>query len=80
VPEKTFQLPADAISTILQNHFRHLAATCGTGWAKGQHDTASPLADGFLPSIAESTEKLTNAQREIKLRAIMQTTREEFVA
>jgi hypothetical protein len=65
VPEKTFQLPADTICTILQNHFRYSASTCGTGWAKGQHNTASHLTDGFLPSIAESVEKFADAQHKI---------------
>jgi hypothetical protein len=79
--KKTFQLPADTIHIILQNHFRHSVFPCGTGWAKGQHNTASHLADGFLPSIAESTEKLADAQHEIaEPRAIIQTTREELVA
>jgi peptidoglycan hydrolase CwlO-like protein len=79
--KKTFQLPADTIYTILQNHFRHSASTYGTGWAKGQYDTSSHFTDGFLPSIPESTEKRADAQREIdELRAIIQTMREELVA
>jgi hypothetical protein len=27
-------LPADTIYTILRNHFRHSASTCGVGWGK----------------------------------------------
>jgi chromosome segregation ATPase len=50
------------------------------GWAKGQHNTASHIVDGFLPWIVESTEELADARHEIdELRAIIQTTREKFV-
>jgi DNA segregation ATPase FtsK/SpoIIIE-like protein len=79
--KQTLQLPANTIDTFLQNHFRHSASTCGTGWTKGEHDKTSYLADGFLLSIAESTEKLTDAQREInELQVIIQTTSEGLVA
>jgi hypothetical protein len=79
VPEKTFQLPADTIYTICKTI--SVTRPRPAGWAKGQHNTASHLADESIPSIAESTKKLADAQHEIaEPRAIIQPTREELVA